>query len=493
MKCICCNTEYTGNFCPNCGTPAVAMQPTRKEGFLLGFRTHTGWKKFLAITYLVFLSFVATVVLASPREGQVTMYDFIVGKCFVATLFLAFFSPFIFLSNTKLRTKLPLFKYKKAGLSFVGMLIVIQTLFICAFIINNVFYSDEYMADRANHSYEVVSVEEASCTNDGAIKYECSYCGRSNTESIAATGHNMIEALRVEATCETAGSITYNCATCREEEFKELAALGHSFEELSRTEPTDTEDGEIHAKCKTCGMEKIDVIPCPIPWGTEDCPYIFTAQELFDLSADGLSQSKYQDKWVEVSGTILAISDYDSLKGYYLVGGAGAGVVCWIDSSTTDAQYGQTAVFIGKVTVADTKHIEIAECKIKDVQWPAEKQLSPVSICDWSHTINYFGGVEWNFRFKNNSEKTVKYITMEWNCYNAVDDLVYDNITGNCNFSITYTGPLSPGETSGSNCNTTLFYNHSYSYSKLTKLVIEFMDGTVVHIHDKGYYDYWIV
>lgn len=529
MKCIKCNTEYTGNFCPNCGTPSTTTRPTQKQGVLLGFRTNRGWKKFLSICYLIFWGIFAVAILSSARKGQVTTPDYIIDKVYDATLLIVFFSPFIFLSNTKFRSILPLFKQKKAGLSFVGMLIVVVSLFVCSGIINSL-HSDEYKEDMENHAYAVISTVDASCTEDGETEYECAYCGLSKTETIEAKGHNMVESARTGASCEEAGSITYKCANCGEEKAEEVAVLGHNlkevsrtdatcsapgtitskcencgkdvteeiavlehkFTEVSRTEATNTEDGEIRKKCDNCGEEKLEIIPCANPKGTEDNPYVFSAQELFDLSADGVSQTKYLDKYVEVSGTVLSISDYSSLKGYYLVGGAGAGVVCWVDSSKIEAQYGQSAVFIGKVTVADTKHIEISECKVKNVEWPTEKQLSPVSICDWRYTIDYVGGVEWNFKLKNNSDKTIKYVTMEWNCYNAVGDLIYDSITGRSSHSVKYTGPLEPGETTGSKRNTTLFYNSSYSSAKLTKLEVEFMDGTVIKINDQGYYDYII-
>ena len=363
MKCIKCNTEYTGNFCPNCGTPSTTTRPTQKQGVLLGFRTNRGWKKFLSICYLIFWGIFAVAILSSARKGQVTTPDYIIDKVYDATLLIVFFSPFIFLSNTKFRSILPLFKQKKAGLSFVGMLIVVVSLFVCSGIINSL-HSDEYKEDMENHAYAVISTVDASCTEDGETEYECAYCGLSKTETIEAKGHNMVESARTGASCEEAGSITYKCANCGEEKAEEVAVLGHNlkevsrtdatcsapgtitskcencgkdvteeiavlehkFTEVSRTEATNTEDGEIRKKCDNCGEEKLEIIPCANPKGTEDNPYVFSAQELFDLSADGVSQTKYLDKYVEVSGTVLSISDYSSLKGYYLVGGAGAGV-----------------------------------------------------------------------------------------------------------------------------------------------------------------------
>lgn len=122
-------------------------------------------------------------------------------------------------------------------------------------------------------------------------------------------------------------------------------------------------------------------------------------------------------------------------------------------------------------------------------EWPEEKPKSPVSISDWKWTRDFYGGVEWNFKITNNTQKIIKYITMEWNCYNEVGDLVYDDITGESSHGVTYTGPLEPGKVTDDLRNTTLFYDYSYHSSKLTKLQVEYMDGTIIRITDQGYTD----
>lgn len=137
----------------------------------------------------------------------------------------------------------------------------------------------------------------------------------------------------------------------------------------------------------------------------------------------------------------------------------------------------------------NTKHIEINECEIVSVSWPEEKQKSPVTISGWRYTIDYVGGVEWNFKLTNNTDKEIKYVSMEWYCYNAVGDLVRCEITGRSSHSVRYTGPLGPGQTSNTQRNTTLFYNHCYKSAKLTKLQVEFIDGTIINVTSQGYSD----
>ena len=221
--------------------------------------------------------------------------------------------------------------------------------------------------------------------------------------------------------------------------------------------------------------------------GTKNNPYILIATNWYTDHCANFSSPKYIDQWVKVSGTVLSISDYGNLKGYYLSGGSGKGLVCWVEGDSVSAKYGQQIEYIGKVIVEDSKHIEISEGELKNVAWPESKPISPITISDWSWTRDYAGGVEWNFKFTNNTDKVVKYINIEWACYNAVGDLVYDEITNKCTHSVKYTGPLQAKETSILLRNTTLFYSYSYHSSKLTKLSVEFTDGTIIYITSQGY------
>lgn len=562
MRCTKCHTEFEGNFCPNCGTRVV--QNAKKQGVLLGFRSNKAWKKVLSVLYIIFFGIVALAGMSGGREGQVTVYDFVIDKIWSFILILTFFSPYIFLSNTKLRDVLPLFNKRKAGLSFVGMIVVV---FLLAFIGGGVnsMHSEEYQADMENHAYVVISTEGVSCTTEGVASLKCEYCGRTAeeivpvsghklveqscvepdcitagsktskcencgeivTEPIAALGHTLTEVSRTDATCTTTGSVTSKCDVCEAEIDEEiamlphdlveasrkdatcaeagelvskcnvcgekvteaLAQLTHKLVEVSRQDATDFVDGEIVSRCENCGEESVEIIPCLIARGSKENPYVIEPQVLFDLSVDGESQKPYYEQWVNITGTVLSISDYGDLKGYYLIGGPGNGVVCWVDGDDTDVQYGQAVNFIGKVSVADTKHIEINECEIVSVSWPEEKQQSPVTISGWRYTIDYVGGVEWNFKLTNNSDKTIKYVVMEWYCYNGVGDLIRCEITGKSSHSVRYTGPLEPGQTTNTQRNTTLFYNHSYKSAKLTKLQVEFMDGTIINITSQGYSD----
>jgi hypothetical protein len=329
----------------------------------------------------------------------------------------------------------------------------------------------------------------ATCTQTGSVTYKCDVCSAEITEELAVLPHNLTETSRKDATCHEAGEVISKCSDCGEVITEALAKLTHKLVEVSRQEATDYIDGEVVSRCENCGEESIEIIPCLIAKGSAENPHVFDAQVLFDLSADGASQVPYLNQWVNITGSVLSVSDYGSLKGYYLVGGPGQGVVCWVDGGNTNIQYGQVVTFVGKVSVADTKHIEINECTVTSVSWPDEKPQSPVTISGWRYSIDYVGGVEWNFKLTNNTDKEIKYVVMEWYCYNGVGDLIRCEITGKSSHSVRYTGPLAAGATTTTLRNTTLFYNHSYKSAKLTKLQVEFMDGTIINITSQGYSD----
>ena len=543
MKCNNCGTDFSGNFCPECGTPAPketiqteVVTPnnidnkitlTKKGKALLGFRSNKVWKKILSVAYLVFCGLLLFFNLIESRQGQITIYDYIIDKAASIVLVLIFVSPYIFLSNTRLRESLPLFKERNKGKSILGLTIVIIVSFILFGIVNGM-HSAEYKADMENHAYIVVSSTDADCTTAGEVEYYCEYCGRTEIKKDAALGHDVQETSRINATCTASGSIISTCSRCGIEETTDIAplghdiqedsrteptctaegsvtgkcqrcgetvsepiaALGHDMKELSRTEPSGDDDGSITYKCSRCSHQTTEAIVNPNPKGSKGNPYVVAAEEWHKSYTEGTAQN-YLNQYVKVTGTILNISDYNSLKGYYLVGGPGCGLICWVENGTTSIQYGQTVQFVGKVTVGETGHIEVAECEVLSAQWPTEKPKSPITMSDWKWSRDYVGGVEWSFRFTNNTDKVVKYITVKWNCYNAVGDLVRDEITGKTSHGVTVTGPLNPLETTDFLCNSTKFYSYSFSKAALSSMVVEFMDGTVIHISD-AYADYLV-
>lgn len=244
MKCSNCGYEFEGNFCPECGTAAdkpvtdesiVVQEPVQEVEVepkqareqiqgrsLLGFRSNTTWKKVLSVAYLIICGVLLFANLIEPRQGQITVYDFLIDKLDSIVIVLCFISPYIFLSNTKLRMALPLFKERRTNKCVAGMIIVIMCFGAIIGIVNSL-HSAEYKADMENHAYVIVSSTDADCANDGEVQYHCEYCGRDDTQIVEA--------------------------------------LGHDMKEVSRTDPTEDADGKRVTRCARCDYEESEVIP----------------------------------------------------------------------------------------------------------------------------------------------------------------------------------------------------------------------------------------
>jgi hypothetical protein len=106
------------------------------------------------------------------------------------------------------------------------------------------------------------------------------------------------------------------------------------------------------------------------------------------------------------------------------------------------------------------------------------RKISPVTILDWTYKIDSVGGVQWNYRIKNNTDKQIKYVTMKWECYNAVGDRIYDRITGKNYVRIKHTGPINAYSTTGHFKTTDKFYNYNLTRYVMTEVTVEYMNGT---------------
>lgn len=440
MICKDCGTvfEYMTT-CPKCGAPAC-IHPTKKHA-LLGFRSNSKIKNIISVVYLIYVGLMFLSVVFSSPQGKITEHDFQISRISDMIMCVIMISPYIFLSNTKFRSKLPLFKKNKAVLSIIGMCIVIIPIFLFGSYVESL-HSEEYIADSQNHAYVEISRTEATTEKNGEILYRCDYCALEKSEKI--------------------------------ERLPKPITPDNSESKNETSEPShDISDNTENA-------------PAPVT------PIIIvTAEQLYNenLNDRETATEKYFEKKLRITGTVLSINDYGDLKGYYLLGGTGAGVVCWVEKSAIAIRPGQVVEFEGMASVLDSKHIEINQCNVLNAKWPENKPISPISISEWTWTKDYLGGVEWNFKLTNNTDKVIKYITLEWDCYNAVGDLVYDEIDRKPTVTIKYTGPLNARETTDLLRNSTLFYNSSYNSSKLTKLTVEFMDKTIIYVTNEGYSD----
>lgn len=116
------------------------------------------------------------------------------------------------------------------------------------------------------------------------------------------------------------------------------------------------------------------------------------------------------------------------------------------------------------------------------------RKKSPVTIVNWTHDMDFLGGVTWSLKIRNNTDKQIKYVTIKWDCYNAVGDLIYDEISvGPQSYQrMKFTGPLDAHSTSATQ-RTSGFYNSDLDNYKINEINVEYMDGTtekVTEYHD---------
>lgn len=87
------------------------------------------------------------------------------------------------------------------------------------------------------------------------------------------------------------------------------------------------------------------------------------------------------------------------------------------------------------------------------------------------------GGVGVQFSFRNEGEKTIKYVTISFIPYNQVGDAVASSIGGRSEFGIICTGPIAPNKKQSGRCEC-IWYNYSITSVRVSKAEIEYMDGT---------------
>ena len=95
---------------------------------------------------------------------------------------------------------------------------------------------------------EGVVTKEPTCTVAGEKTFTCKICGETKTETIEALGHDCTVAKRKEATCTEDGFIKYNkCTRCDYTPETEVIKAHHH------------EDYETSGYCETCKTYKYEV------------------------------------------------------------------------------------------------------------------------------------------------------------------------------------------------------------------------------------------
>lgn len=91
---------------------------------LLGFRSNVPWKMLVAVVYYAATLVFLWIGMTTPIPYEAGTYDQVIYRICVVIIFVGLLSPAIFLSNTKMRKYLPLFRMRVGSMSFLGMMIV---------------------------------------------------------------------------------------------------------------------------------------------------------------------------------------------------------------------------------------------------------------------------------------------------------------------------------------------------------------------------------
>ena len=114
------------------------------------------------------------------------------------------------------------------------------------------------MIDHTHIFCDWTTTEAATCTADGTQTRTCSVCGKVETQTIAALGHNYSTAWTTDkaATCGTVGSKSHHCTRCGDKkDVTVISATGnHKFGNWTITKAaTCTAEGTQTRTCSVCG------------------------------------------------------------------------------------------------------------------------------------------------------------------------------------------------------------------------------------------------
>ena len=101
------------------------------------------------------------------------------------------------------------------------------------------------------------TTKNATCTQVGTKSRKCTVCGKTETQTIAKTGHKSVTDKAIPATCTTDGKTEgSHCSVCGAviKAQDTIKATGHKFGNWTTIKPaTCTESGTQIRKCETCG------------------------------------------------------------------------------------------------------------------------------------------------------------------------------------------------------------------------------------------------
>jgi hypothetical protein len=168
-------------------SPSSLNATDTKNSWLLGFRSGKLWKKVISVFYIFSCAtYLLTIFFQDKKASGI---DFFLDVLFELLMLLFMVSPYIFLSNTKFRNKVPLFKDYTWKSSFLGMVIVACAISVAmSFVLS--FHSVEYKSNGEEEGFVIIEKQDATCTEKGYIKKMCDNCDHVTVEDIEPLGHD---------------------------------------------------------------------------------------------------------------------------------------------------------------------------------------------------------------------------------------------------------------------------------------------------------------
>lgn len=118
----------------------------------------------------------------------------------------------------------------------------------CGYVFEEVTEPSTDEPTQHTHTWDNGTVlNEATCTEKGAVLYRCTECGATRTVYVDELGHDYVATV-TEPTCTEDGYTTYKCSRCGNSYVSNYVdATGHSLSYVSNG------DGTHHQECSKCG------------------------------------------------------------------------------------------------------------------------------------------------------------------------------------------------------------------------------------------------
>ncbi len=229
-----------------------------------------------------------------------------------------------------------------------------------------------------------VSMQEATCTQEGKVFYKCTKCDGTDSEIIDAKGHDAYF-VTTPSGCHTYGYTTEICRVCSSEEITEYTELlGCDFKTKVLSKATFDKDGESIVKCSRCG------------WSGD-------ISKINRIESFKLSKTKYT---YNGKAQKPSVNVYDSV-GKKLVYGKDYTYTC--PDSKLVGKYKVKITFKGKYSGTKTLYYKITPAKTQISKLTAYKNKIKVKV---SKKIKQVTGYEIQYStskdFKSAKTKTIK-------------------------------------------------------------------------------------